>query len=67
LKEYNNDEFDVKDMEIKIVNAIKEISYLRSKVVSHKFSSSIQELTIYDVKNAQILSRYLLLQYIKNN
>ena len=69
LKEYNadfNEEDQVKDKEIKIEEAIRELSFLRSTVSSHKFSKKINDLTIYDVKNGQLFCKWLLLKLINS-
>jgi len=51
----------VRDTEINIEDAILIVSYLRSKVSSHKFSNLVQSLSIYDISNANCLARRLLL------
>lgn len=51
----------VRDAKIPIRDAILLMSYLRSKVSSHRFSNLVQSLSIYDVSNANFLVRRLLL------
>lgn len=50
----------VRDSEIELVDAILLVSNLRSSISSHKFSKFVESLSIYDVSNANYLSRRLL-------
>jgi len=51
----------VRDAEINIEDAILIVSYLRSKVSSHKFCNLVRSLSIYDFSNANYLVRRILL------
>jgi hypothetical protein len=55
----------VRDSEIELVDAILLVSNLRSKISSHKFSKFVESLSIYDVSNANYLSRRLLLERLR--
>jgi len=50
----------VRDSEMELVDAILLVSNLRSAISSHKFSKFVDSLSIYDVSNANYLSRRLL-------
>jgi len=52
----------VRDYEIPIIDAISDISWIRSCVASHKSKTLIRSLSVYDVDNAQHLARRLLLE-----
>ena len=56
---------NVRDCEVKIINAISWLSWVRSKFLAHKFSKDIASLSVYDVSNAQLLMKRLLLEHIK--
>lgn len=51
----------IRDKKVEIINAISQLSYLRSSISAHKFGRKIKELNIYDVKSAQYLAQLLLL------
>jgi len=51
----------VRDCEVNIIDAINDLSWLRSKITAHKVDKDIRKLSIYDVANAQHLARRLLL------
>jgi hypothetical protein len=53
--------FRVGDQELTLIDAIHYISYIRNYVVAHKFGESIKAVSPYDVHNAQMLTRRLLL------
>jgi hypothetical protein len=53
--------YEKRDAEIKIIDAIALVSWIRSKIVSHRLNEATFSLSIYDVANANILSRYLLM------
>lgn len=52
----------VRDSEIELIDAILLVSNLRSSISSHKFSKFVESLSIYDINNANYLSRRLLLE-----
>ena len=52
----------VRDSEIELIDAILLVSNFRSSISSHKFSKSVESLSIYDVSNANFLARRLLLE-----
>ena len=56
---------NVRDCEVKVINAISWLSWVRSKFLAHKFSKDIASLSVYDVSNAQLLMKRLLLEHIK--
>lgn len=52
---------EIRDVEIPLVDAIAYVSWLRSSISSHKMSDDATQLTVYDVSNAQMLARRLVL------
>ena len=60
-----NDGDAIKDFNIKITDAILELSYMRSRLASHGVGDRVLELTIYDVDNAFHLTRIVLLDFFK--
>lgn len=61
------DEFfiSVNDGYVSLPDAINYISFLRSSIASHGVGKRIMGLSVFDVANAQFLSRRLLLEKIK--
>jgi hypothetical protein len=53
---------DVRDCEVFLIDAINNISWLRSKIAAHRVDKDIKSLSVYDVSNAQHLARRLLLE-----
>jgi hypothetical protein len=53
---------NVRDCEVRLIDAINYISWLRSKIAAHKVDKDIRLLSVYDVSNAQHLARRLLLE-----
>jgi len=53
---------DVRDVEVQVIDAIADLSWLRSKVAAHKMRELATVLRPYDVSNAQNLARRLLLE-----
>ena len=51
----------VRDIEVDLVDAIADASWLRSKVSAHRLDELTTSLAIYDVANCQYLARRLLL------
>lgn len=51
------------DFEIKIVEAIFEISHLRNKKAAHANRNKLTLLSIIDIENANALARYILAKY----
>jgi hypothetical protein len=51
----------IRDVEVAVIDAIADVSWLRSKISSHRVSEDVASLTVYDVHNAQYLARRLLL------
>jgi hypothetical protein len=51
----------VRDREMELVDAIHQASYLRNFITAHKFSDLVKSIGPYDVHNAQLLARRLLL------
>ncbi len=60
LMDYSSGTF-TRDKKVDIIEAISQLSYLRSSISAHKFGRKIKELNIYDVKSAQYLAQLLLL------
>lgn len=56
---------NIRDCEIKVIDAISWLSWVRSRILAHKFSKHIASLSVYDVGNAQLLMKRLLLENIK--
>jgi len=54
----------IRDSQIKLIDAIATLSWIRSKVVAHRFKEEISSLSVYDVNNASLLARRLLLEKI---
>ncbi len=54
----------IRDEEVAVVDAIADLSWLRSRVASHKLGPEAPTLTGYDVANAQYLARRLLLESV---
>lgn len=52
----------VRDIEVDVVDAIAGVSWLRSRAAAHKLGDLGRSLSVYDVANAQLLSRRLLLE-----
>lgn len=52
----------VRDVEVKIEDAINHASRLRSKVAAHRLPSIAKSLTLYDASNVQFVARRLLLE-----
>lgn len=56
-------QWDVRDAVVELVDAIAHVSWLRSKISSHRMKHDlVRLLSIYDVANAQFLVRRLLLE-----
>jgi hypothetical protein len=55
--------WDVRDVEVALVDAIAHVSWLRSKVSAHRMKYEFaRALSVYDVANAQYLARRLFLE-----
>lgn len=57
----------IRDVEIQLIDAIADLSWLRSEIAAHKYSDRkegelVSLLSPYDVSNAQFLARRLLLE-----
>lgn len=52
----------IRDQEVALIDAIADLSWLRSKVSAHRVSPLTTSLTPYDVTNGQYLARRLLLE-----
>lgn len=52
---------EVRDFEISIMEAVFETSYIRSQIASHSSAGKINQLCLYDVENANMLVRSILL------
>ncbi len=52
----------VRDLEIPLIEAISIISWIRSCIVAHKVKDMIGSISIYNVSNANHLSRIILLE-----
>jgi len=52
----------IRDSQINLIDAIGTLSWIRSKVVAHRFTDEIKSLSSYDVSNASFLTRRLLLE-----
>ena len=60
---YENEFFiSIKEGYVFIPDAINYISYLRSRIASHKVGKRIMQLSVFDVANAQFLARRLILE-----
>jgi hypothetical protein len=55
----------VRDGEIEVIDAINYVSFLRSKLTAHRLDhDTVKLLSVYDVGNAQLLARRLLLETV---
>lgn len=52
----------VRDCDIMLIDAISDLSWIRSKITAHKVDEDIKKLSVYDVANAQQLARRLILE-----
>lgn len=52
---------DVYDINLTIVDELHYLSYIRNYYLAHKLSNKVRNISVYDVNNAQMLARYLLL------
>jgi hypothetical protein len=52
----------IRDAKVEVVDALANASWLRSRVSSHRFSTKVSALSVYDVSNVQHLARRLLLE-----
>jgi len=52
----------VRDVQVEVIDAIADASWLRSKISSHRFSTKVAALSVYDVANVQHLARRMLLE-----
>lgn len=55
----------IRDSEISLIDAVNQISFIRSKIASHKVSKgndSTSSISIYDVANANLLARRMLME-----
>lgn len=52
----------IRDVEIRVEDAISQASRLRSKVAAHRLPTIVQSLTPYDVTNVQHVARRLILE-----
>jgi hypothetical protein len=57
--------FNIRDSEISIIDAISQISWLRSKIASHKLNENYISLSIYDLSNVNFLVRRILLESLE--
>ena len=57
--------YDVRDVYIEISDGIRILSWIRSKIASHKLSDDIKSLSVYDVANANFLCRKILLESLR--
>jgi len=55
----------VRDAYIRIEDAIATVSWIRSRIAAHKAKDGIESLSVYDVFNANSLSRHLLLSNLR--
>jgi len=55
---------NVRDCEVAMVDAIADVSWLRSRVASHRMTELTGLLSVHDVANAQFLSQRLLLDVL---
>jgi hypothetical protein len=55
----------VRDEEVQLVDAIADVSWLRSQVAAHRLGDAAASLAPYDVFNAQLLARRLLRESLK--
>lgn len=51
----------IRDSTIEIIDAISYSSWLRSKIIAHKFNDDFLSISIYDVANVNFLVRRILL------
>lgn len=51
----------IRDVEVEVVDAIADVSWLRSKVSSHRIPQDARSLAVYDIHNAHYIARRLLL------
>ncbi len=55
----------IRDSDIALIDAVNQISFIRSKIASHRMSrenDATSSISIYDVANANLLARRLLLE-----
>jgi hypothetical protein len=52
----------VRDCEVNLIDAISDLSWIRSKISAHKVDEDIKKLSVYDVANAQHLARRIILE-----
>lgn len=57
--EYNNNR-EVRDLKLKVYEALHYASYIRNFFVAHKFSNITKYLSPYDIHNVQNLARFLI-------
>lgn len=62
-----SDGVEVRDFNITIVDAILETSFIRSKIASHSNSKKANSLCLYDIDNAYLLVRTILLDLLCKN
>ena len=55
----------VRDIDVQVIDAIADISFMRSRIASHRLDELSDALTIYDVANAQFVARRLLLEVLR--
>ena len=55
----------INDFNIKLTDAILEVSYMRSKLASHNVGDRVTLLCVYDAENAFHFARIILLDYFK--
>jgi hypothetical protein len=55
----------VRDMEVKIEDALVSASWLRSKCTTHRYGAETASIIMYDVANVQNLARRLLLERVR--
>ncbi|MHB1195079.1 MAG: hypothetical protein ACYC6F_18810 [Longimicrobiales bacterium] len=54
----------IRDHEVAVVDAVADLSWLRSKIASHRMGDAVGSLTLYDVSNAQYLARRFFLSAV---
>jgi hypothetical protein len=54
----------VRDKQVSIVDALRNASWLRSSITTHKFNQMTSSLTLYDVLNVQTLARRLIMEHL---
>jgi hypothetical protein len=53
---------NVRDVKLRLIDALAHASWLRSSTTTHRFSDNTRSLTVYDAHNVQSLARHLMME-----